>query len=34
MAVAELDGRSYAFVGLERIDGIMVWDISDPRAPV
>ena len=34
LAVAELDGRTYAFVGLERIGGIMVWDISDPRAPV
>ncbi len=32
--VTELDGRHYAFVGLERIGGIMVYDITDPSAPV
>lgn len=26
--------RSYAFIGLERIGGVMVFDISDPAAPV
>jgi hypothetical protein len=28
-----IDGRTYAFIGLERIGGIMVYDITDPRAP-
>lgn len=34
LTLGEIDGRTYAFVGLERIGGIMVWDITDPRAPV
>ncbi len=34
VALGEIDGRTYAFVGLERIGGIMIWDISDPKAPV
>lgn len=33
VAVGEVDGRTYAFVGLERIGGVMVYDVSDPRAP-
>lgn len=33
VALGEIDGRTYAFVGLERIGGIMVWDITDPHAP-
>ena len=33
MALGELGGRVYAFVGLERIGGILVWDITDPRSP-
>lgn len=28
-----IDGRTYAFVGLERIGGLMVYDVSDPQAP-
>ncbi|MGB5621742.1 MAG: choice-of-anchor I family protein [Gammaproteobacteria bacterium] len=34
LALGELFGRTYAFIGLERIGGIMVYDITDPRAPV
>jgi len=34
IAVAEYCGSVYAFIGLERIGGIMVYDISDPTAPV
>lgn len=26
-------GRSYAFVGLERVGGVMVYDVTDPAAP-
>ncbi|MCB0678645.1 MAG: choice-of-anchor I family protein [Saprospiraceae bacterium] len=31
--VAELDGRIYAFIGLERIGGVMLYDLTDPTAP-
>lgn len=30
LTLGEIDGRTYAFVGLERIGGIMVYDITDP----
>ena len=33
VAVAELGGRVFAFVGLERDSGIVVADVSDPAAP-
>lgn len=33
LAVATLWGKTYAFVGLERMSGFMVFDISNPRAP-
>lgn len=34
LAVGEIDGRYYAFVGLERAGGgIMVYEISNPQAP-
>jgi hypothetical protein len=26
-------GRTYAFIGLERIGGVMVYDVTDPFAP-
>lgn len=30
LALGEIDGRQYAFVGLERMSGIMAYDISNP----
>jgi DNA-binding beta-propeller fold protein YncE len=34
VALGEINGRTYAFIGLERIGGIMTYDITNPRAPV
>lgn len=31
--VGRIEGRTYAFLGLERIGGVMVFDITDPRDP-
>ncbi|MBP0002017.1 MAG: choice-of-anchor I family protein [Cyanobacteria bacterium SID2] len=31
--VGVIDGRTYAFIGLERIGGIMVYDVTNPTAP-
>jgi hypothetical protein len=33
LAVAKVYGSTYAFIGLERMGGFMVYDISDPRRP-
>ena len=33
VAVGKVDGRTYAFVGLERVGGVMAWDVSKPTAP-
>jgi DNA-binding beta-propeller fold protein YncE len=32
VAVGKVQGRTYAFVGLERVGGIAVFDVSDPAA--
>jgi hypothetical protein len=32
--IGEINGRMYAFVGLERMSGVMVYDITDPLMPV
>jgi hypothetical protein len=34
VAIGKVEGRTYAFVGLERIGGIAVYDITNPYAPV
>jgi hypothetical protein len=34
VAVGRVGGRTYAFVGLERVGGVMVYDITNPSAPV
>lgn len=33
IAVGTINGHQYAFIGLERMGGIMVYDISNPFAP-
>ncbi|MEM8691459.1 MAG: choice-of-anchor I family protein [Pseudomonadota bacterium] len=30
ITIGEVDGKTYAFIGLERDSGIMIYDISDP----
>lgn len=32
VALGEIDDRTYAFIGLERIGGVMVYDVTDPAA--
>jgi hypothetical protein len=34
LAIGQAYGRTYAFVGLERIGGIASYDITDPHAPI
>jgi alkaline phosphatase len=34
IAVGEVGGRHYVFVGLERDNGILIFDVTDPTAPV
>jgi hypothetical protein len=34
LAIGKVAGRTYAFAGLERISGLMVYDVTDPRTPV
>jgi hypothetical protein len=34
ITVGEIGGRTYAFIGLERIGGVMTFDVTDPLEPV
>lgn len=34
VVIGEVDGRTYAFIGLERVNGIMIYDVTDAKAPV
>ena len=34
VVIGEMFGKTYAFVGLERAGGILVYDVSDPSDPV
>lgn len=33
VVIGEIDGRTYAFIGLERTGGVMVYDVTTPAAP-
>lgn len=33
LAIGQVGSRTYAFVGLERMGGFFIFDITDPRAP-
>lgn len=33
IATGRVNGRSYAFIGLERTGGVMVYDVTDPKVP-
>jgi myo-inositol-hexaphosphate 3-phosphohydrolase/sugar lactone lactonase YvrE len=33
LVLGEINGRTYAFIGLERIGGVMVYDVSNPTSP-
>ena len=34
LTIGKAYGRTYAFIGLERIGGVMIYDISNPFTPV
>lgn len=34
LAVGKVGGKTFAFVGLERMGGVLVYDITNPRAPL
>ena len=34
VVLAKIRGQTYAFIGLERMGGIMIYDVTDPAAPV
>jgi|GEM_PF-116254 len=33
VTLGEIDGQTYAFIALERVGGVMIYDVSDPYAP-
>ncbi|MGB7443107.1 MAG: choice-of-anchor I family protein [Coleofasciculaceae cyanobacterium] len=33
LTIGIVDGRTYAFIGLERVGGVMVYDITEPTTP-
>ena len=33
LAFGRVDGRPYLFVGLERANGVMAFDVSEPESP-
>lgn len=33
LTTAVIEGRTYAFIGLERMGGVMVYDVTDPAQP-
>lgn len=33
LAVGTIEGQTFAFIGLERVGGIMVYDVTNPQAP-
>jgi DNA-binding beta-propeller fold protein YncE len=33
ITIGTVQGRTYAFIGLERIGGVMVYDVTNPQAP-
>ncbi|VXD14038.1 conserved exported hypothetical protein [Planktothrix serta PCC 8927] len=33
VTIGKINGRTYAFIGLERISGVMIYDITDPLNP-
>lgn len=34
LTIGEIDGKPYAFIGLERQNGLLMFDLSNPNAPV
>ncbi len=34
VTIGQIGGRHYAFIGLERVGGVMVYDVTNPVAPV
>ena len=34
LALGTLNGKTYAFIGMERIGGVFAFDVSDPASPV